>query len=89
MSGGPEGDVLQTIELWDEQNSVWVEVDSRAISNTETSIDVSPSGNLDRFVHQTNGEVLARISFASESFSGAPFDWTIDVDQATWRVGEY
>lgn len=89
MTGGPEGDVIQTVELWDELNSVWELVDTRAVSNTESVIDISASGNLDRFVHPLTGEIQSKITYISPDFVGAPYNWSIDIDQSAWRVGQY
>ena len=89
MNGGPTGDVIQIVQLWDETGGIWETVDTRSIADTETVIDVGTFGNLDRFVHPLNREIIARITFESPSFAGTPFNWSIDIDQAVWRIGQY
>ncbi len=86
MTGGPPGDVQQTVELWDESAANWVLVDSRAVGNSDSVVDGVAGGDLSRFIHPLTGEVIARLSWKSESFSGSPFVWSIDVDQAVWLI---
>lgn len=86
MVGGPSGDVNQEIELWDELNQTWVSIDSRAASSSDVIVDATATGNLDRFIHPSTQEILARVVWTSPSFSGSAFDWFIDLDQAVWQI---
>ncbi len=86
MLGGPAGDVIQTIELWDNANNQWVVVDSRAATIVDSVVEAAGTGNLSNFVQPQTGEIIARVSWSSPSFSGAPFDWSIDLDQAVWLI---
>jgi len=89
MVGGPQGDVIQQIELWNESAGTWEILDTRVASDSEIRTDVYASGDPARFVHPLTGEILARVQYFSPGFSGTPFAWTVDVDQAAFRVGEY
>jgi len=86
MNGGPAGDVIQTIELWNEDADVWELVDTRAASDTETVVQVAANGDLDRFVNPATNEILSRVRWTSPGFSGTPFAWTVDVDQMGWLI---
>ena len=86
MSGGPSGDVIQSIELRDQTTSVFEEVDSRPAATGDTVVEVELSGDLSRFVSPLTGEVVARVIYKTESFSGEPFFWSVDVDQMVWLI---
>lgn len=85
MTGGPDGDVLQTIRLWDGMIRRWVTIDRRTLG-TEDSTVVVPGGDPGRFVHPTTGEVLAKITWETPDFVGPSFFWSVDVDKAIWRI---
>ena len=86
MLGGPEGDVIQTIELWNDTDNVWELFDSRVASNTDVSISVSATGDLTRFLQPLTGEMIAKVQWVSPEFAGSPFSWTVDVDQFGWLI---
>lgn len=86
MAGGPSGDVIQTIELWNKQDNVWEVAHSQAATITDSVAEVTATGDLSRFVHPTNGEILARLRWQSPSFAGSTFNWSIDVDEAVWSI---
>ncbi len=86
MSGGPSGDVVQGIELLNPNTGVWESLDVRPATNGDTAIDVTPTGNLSRFVHTKTREIQARVYWRSETFSGAPFEWVVNVDEAVWLI---
>jgi hypothetical protein len=86
--GGPEGDVMQTVELYNFQTAQFEVLDVRPASLTEVSITLKPTGDLSRFFHPVHGETSARIRWESPAFSGPPFFWTLDIDQAVWRIIE-
>ena len=89
MTGGPAGDVIQSIDLFNRTTNTWELIDVRAIDNLELTIDVNASGDLTRFINQINGEVRARVSFISPSFAGTPYTWTVGLDEAVWRYGTF
>jgi len=84
MVGGPEGDVLQIIDLWDEQAGQWEQIHSSVAAIADSVVQVQATGDVSRFVHPITSETLARVSWVSPGFSGAPFTWSINVDQAVW-----
>jgi len=86
INGGPVGDVVQEIWLWNEVNGAWDVVDSRAASGSDLVVDAYVSGNGSDYVHPLTSEILARVSWRSPQFGGAPFFWTVDVDQAGWLM---
>ncbi len=81
ISGGPSGDVIQVVQLWNETDEIWETLDSRIASNSDSSITVPAGGNVSRFVHPITGEVTARLIWESPGFAGAPFFWSVNLDQ--------
>ncbi len=88
MSGGPAGDVIQTVRLWNFADVTWDVLDIRAAPASEEQILVDATGDLTDYVNQANGELIARISWESPEFAGLPFNWSIALDQAIWLVGD-
>jgi hypothetical protein len=86
MLGGPPGDVIQSLRLLNYQTGMFELVDMRVAPASEDLIDIDAGGDLSRFVQPTTGEVTAVLNWASLEFSGAPFFWTIQIDQAVWMV---
>jgi V8-like Glu-specific endopeptidase len=86
MSGGPQGDVIQKVEMWDRNAGVWELFDSRPASVADTTVVASASGDLSRFVHPLTGEIIARVGWSSPQFSGSSFNWTVNVDQFGWLI---
>ena len=84
MEGGPSGDVKQIIELRDWINDGWVQVDLRTATTGDSIADGVANGDLTRFVHPETNQILTRVIWESPSFSGTPFVWSINVDQAVW-----
>jgi len=88
MSGGPVGDVIQTVSFRNELTGVMEVIDTRPASDAEQLIEVAPTGDLTRFVHPLTDEITAKVTWESESFSGTPFFWSLKVDQLVWMLGE-
>ena len=88
FAGGPQGDVLQTVRLWDFQTRQWELVDVRSAMLLDSRLQVPLSGDLTRFVNQFNGEVRARIGIASPQFFGPAFSWDLAIDQFNWLISE-
>ena len=86
--GGPSGDVIRRIELFNYNTGFPEQVDVRAAPNGDVSIDVTPGGDLSRFVQPLTKEITAGIIWTSDSFAGATFAWSIDVDEAVWFVSD-
>lgn len=86
MIGGPSGDVIQTIELWNEASQMWEVLDTRAVSTTDESVKITATGDLTRFIHPLTDEIIAKVKWESPSFSGSTFSWSIDVDEAIWLI---
>lgn len=86
MSGGPAGDVLQEVFLFNEVTQAWDLFDSRPATNSDTVVDALVGGNPADYVNPFTGEVETRVVWTSYSFSGSPFNWNIHVDQAGWMI---
>jgi len=88
MAGGPSGDVTQHIWMrdWTTARGRLVELDLRAVSNSDSVVEANASGNLSRFVHPVTGQIECYAMWASWSFAGQPFFWTLDIDQAVWLI---
>lgn len=86
MIGGPEGDVIQVVELRNEITGHWEVVDTRAATNTDSVVTGAGAGDLTRFIHPLTDEVTAKVTWTSPEFTGASFDWSVDLDEAVWVI---
>ncbi len=86
MQGGPSGDVIQSIRLRNYQTNAFELLDSRPASTTDEIVSVTVTGDPARFVQAGTREITASVTWISPEFSGAPFDWSIDIDEAVWPV---
>lgn len=86
MNGGPEGDVLQVIRLFNYSLNAWDIIDSRSARTVDEFLQVPASGTLADYVHPLTREITAKVTWTSPSFAGAPFSWDVDVDQLGWVV---
>ena len=86
MLGGPPGDVIQTVELFNYQTGTLEIVEVVPAGNDEELLVALPTGDLSRFVNPVNREITVELVWKSESFSGPPFSWIIDIDQAVWQI---
>jgi hypothetical protein len=84
--GGPVGDVIQTMQLLNYQTNQFETIDMRATQNADTIVDVPVTGNVARFVQPGTLEMTARVIVQSPGFTGAPFTWSIDMDELVWIV---
>jgi hypothetical protein len=78
--------IIQSIELYDYAANAWELVDSRNASNlVDLIVTVAATGDLNRFVEQTNLNVKARIRFQSlnprQRFAS-------NTDQFIWTIGQ-
>ncbi len=85
--GATDSTITQTIELYNYVTSDYEIVDVRPVQNVDVALEITPSGDLSRFVHSTTGDVLARVEW-KHSAGPARFTWTIDVDEAGWLVAD-
>ncbi len=86
MLGGPSGDVIQKIELRNYATGALELLDLRAVAINDESIELIPAGDLTRFIQPITREITGHITWTSDSFSGKPFSWSIDVDEAVWII---
>ena len=76
--------VIQSIDLFDFQNSAWVEVDSRTAARfSDATVDASATGNLERFVETGTGVMRARVRFESPN---PRQQFTANVDATSWTI---
>ena len=84
VSGTLRSQVVQSIDLFDFQNDVWEEVDSRDASRfTDLVTEISPGGNLARFVQPITLGIKARVRFESVN---PRQKFTALIDQAIWII---
>lgn len=76
--------VVQSIDLFDFQNGVWEEVDSRDASRFSDQVtEISPGGDLARFVQPITRGIKARVRFQSVN---PRQKFTAFIDQAIWII---
>lgn len=88
MLGGPPGDVTQTIQVWNFAENSWDVLDSRIAAIVDKQVIADAAGDLTDYIHQKTGEVIVSVIWQSPDFSGQPFNWSIDLDQAIWLIGQ-
>ncbi len=89
VAGSPFGNVIQSIKLLNYDTGLYEVVDMRAAELTDLQLDVTPTGDLGRFVQNGTKSVQARIEWVgSQSAVGSRFGWSIEVDQAIWLIGQ-
>jgi photosystem II stability/assembly factor-like uncharacterized protein len=86
MVGGPAGDVLQEVNLWNYQTGRYERVDLRPATTSDVTTLIEPGGDASRFVQAGTLEMTASIKWASPGFSGPPFTWSVDLDEAVWLI---
>lgn len=86
--GGPVGDVLQQTQMFNQQTNQWEILDVRPVANVDERITLELDGDLTRFVHPATREVIANVTWLVEGFTGSPFLWSIDIDEAVWPQTE-
>ncbi|MDG2012917.1 MAG: trypsin-like serine protease [Pirellulaceae bacterium] len=86
MTGGAEGDVMQTVRLWNHEIKNWEIFDTRDATNADSVVTVAGTGDLSRFVKSGTGEIISKISWLSPEFSGTPYFWNVNVDQFGWVI---
>jgi hypothetical protein len=86
QQGGPSGDVIQELKLLNYQTQQFETIDVRTASTSDTVVDIAAGGNPARFVQPGTREMTAIVRWHSPEFSGAPFFWSIGLDEAVWLV---
>lgn len=86
MFGGPAGDVTISIDLFNYDSNSYETIHAGVAATTDTVLDLTVTGDRTRFVQAITDEMTARMTWQSVSFSGTPFTWNIDVDQAVWQM---
>ncbi|MGI9517110.1 MAG: PQQ-dependent sugar dehydrogenase [Pirellulaceae bacterium] len=86
--GGPVGDVIQSIELFNYVTNEFEFIDIRPSENIDTPVEITIADNVTRFVNPATREITAYLKWRSQSFSGDPFTWSIEVDEAVWPVAD-
>ena len=85
MVGGQPGPVLQKVYFHRPSDNRRELVDSRPVSDFEFAIEVSPEGDLSRFVNPANGDVIASVVYLTDP-NGPLFPWTVQLDEAVWLI---
>ena len=88
FSGGPQGDVIQQVELFDLDQRQWESVDMRSAMTQDSQLQIPVTGDISRFVNAVNGEVRARVSWLSPAFYTPEFDWSVEIDQLGWLFSD-
>ncbi len=83
--GGPVGEVIQVIELFNEESGLWDVIDTSMASTEDTVVEAMATGDLTQYMHPTNGEIIARVTWSSPD---STFGWSVDLDQLVWRILE-
>ncbi len=86
MLGGPVGDVIQSVKILNYQTGNFEVLDVRPAADTDQIVDVAVAGNPADYVQPFSREVTIQSTWISESFAGAPFFWSVDVDQIVMLV---
>lgn len=86
LAAASAGDVIQSIYLFNYETSRMELADFQPVGTSDTVVEVTASGDLSRFVAPLHNEVTAQISWRSPEFSGSPYTWSIDLDQAIWVI---
>lgn len=86
MVGGPQGDVLEEVKLFNFTNLTWESVSVVTATNADSTVKIVEVDDPTRFVNSQNGEVRTRLIWQSPGFSGTPFDWSIELDHVAWQV---
>lgn len=85
LIGGDPGPVIQQVFFYRPSDNRRELVDSRPVSALEGSIEVTPQGDLSRFINPANGDVIAGIVYLTDP-SGPLFPWSVELDQAVWLI---
>jgi len=79
------GNYTQKIELFNYVTQSYELVDSRPASMTETTVEVTVTGNPARFIEPGTLSMKAQVTWKATGLTMA-YPWLIGIDQAVWRV---
>ncbi|MEQ1821582.1 MAG: sialidase family protein [Fimbriimonadaceae bacterium] len=79
------GGLNQTISLFNVLSNQYEAVDTRAGATSDAVVVVEATGNLDRFINQSTGQVKAKLSITSTSPT-LPRVWGTSIDHAQWVI---
>jgi V8-like Glu-specific endopeptidase len=84
-SAAPPAGLMQVVLLFDYVAGVWVQVDSRAATGGDNTIEAAAGGSLSRFVQAGTMQMRARIAWHD---GGALFSpaYLVRIDQSIWRM---
>ncbi len=74
----------QTLSLYNFQTGAWDPMNTRAVSQTDTTVSVSPASNPTRYINQSNRQIRAKIDFIPPA--NGPRNWTARLDFAEWAI---
>ncbi|MEM7455071.1 MAG: spondin domain-containing protein [Planctomycetota bacterium] len=78
------GAVNQNLEMWNYQTGAWEVVDTRGANRfQDTTVTVTASGDLSRFVEPISQEVLLRARYVSPS---ARQNFSANIDHVQWEI---
>lgn len=88
LSEGKFEDIQQVISLMNHNSGKWEAIDIRSAARSPETIEITPTGNFQRFVQSKTGAVKAKIEWIDPNRRPRhPFIWTIDIDEAVWMIG--
>jgi choice-of-anchor B domain-containing protein len=81
-SRASSANIRQQVEFYNFQTNAYEVVNTRNLTTSDTTVTITPAGNLNRFV-AADKTVRARFKF-SQTGPVLGFPWTTGVDQAAW-----
>ena len=88
MIGGPAGDVIQSVYLYNYQSQQFDLLETGAAPTVDERNEYTFGKNPQMYVNPKTRELLARVIWYSETFSGDPFFWSIELDELVWPTAE-
>lgn len=85
LMGGAPGPVIQKIFLHRPADNRRELIDTRTLSDVEEAIEVTPQGDLSRFINPANRDVIASVVYFTDP-NGPLFPWSVEVDEAVWLI---
>ena len=88
FSGGAVGEVQQEVRMYNYLTKRYESIDFRDASDSEEVFTINATGDVSRFLHPVTDQLLGRVIFTSTDFQGAPFNWSVEVDQIIFIVSQ-
>lgn len=86
MGGGLPGDVIQTINVFNFATNRMELLDQRPVNDVDEFVQVPIDGVLADYINPITSEVRAKVTWKSQEFSGAAFQWDLAIDQLGWAI---